>query len=171
MSTAGPSRWRRQSIPAQIKAQLSDRVLAAQRLRSGGWVVLTKAGIHAFADDRSPAFLDRPWHEVDQGEWDGEEYRIQLTWVDGTEPADLVLTSAEGAVADTLHERVQASLVHVEQEKAPGGGVLRGAIRRASSGELFSQVSVRGRVTRGPELEEQIVALENRVRSAVGMSP
>ena len=170
MSTVGPSRWRRPSVPAQIKDHLSDRVLAAQRLRSGGWVVLTKAGIHAFANDRGPAYLDRPWHEVDRGEWDGEEYRIRLTWVDGAEQSELVLLNADGAVADTLHERVQASLVHVEQEKAPGGGVLRGAIRRGPSGELFSQVSVRGRVTRGPELEEQIVALEHRVRSAVGMS-
>ena len=59
--------------------------------------------------------------------------------------------------------------MHLEQEKVPGGGVLRGAIRRDAEGELISQVSVKGKVTRGAALDQQVTALEARVRSAVGM--
>ncbi len=120
----------------------------------------------AGADERD---FDRPWHLVEGGQWNSEKRLLHVTWVDGEAATDLILDVDDQDVAAVLRERIESSLVHLEVEKLPDGGTLRGAIRRGSDGELFSQVSVRGKVRAGADLDHRVHVLEQRIRSAVGL--
>lgn len=56
----------------------------------------------------------RPWHLVDGGRWDPEESVLSVTWVDGS-PAGRWQLTTPGGVPDAFHERVNASVLLVEQ--------------------------------------------------------
>jgi hypothetical protein len=162
----------RDSLPAAAaeKMPAGVRPLLVQALDGGGWAVLARGSVLVVTDD--DLVLDRPWSDVDHGDWDGETRTMTLTWVDGATPTSLTLTEeAPSRFPLLIREQVEHSLVQVITEKAPGGGQLRAAVRRGPDGELFSQVTASGKVRSGPALEAQIADLERRIRSAVGLQP
>lgn len=155
-------------LPAEVADQVRGKVLAAGQVRGGGWLVLSTSGL-VLAGHRDSADVQRPWHLVDRGEWSSDGNRIHVTWVDGQEPIDVEMTQDDRNLAAVLREQVENSLVHAEVERLPGGGMLRGTIRRDSDGTLFSQVSITGKVRRDAALEERVRAMESRVRAQVGL--
>ncbi|MGC0142359.1 hypothetical protein [Pseudactinotalea sp. Z1732] len=160
-------RGKKTRLPAEMAGLVRGEVLAAAQLRGGGWLVLTPAAVVVIGTGSGD--FERAWHTVDRGEWSSDGNRIQLTWVDGHEPVELQLVHDDRELADILRGEVEASLVHAEVERLPGGGTLRGAIRRDAEGQLFSQVSVSGRVHRGEDLDQRVRAMEGRVRAQVGL--
>lgn len=56
----------------------------------------------------------KPWHLVDAGRWDPEESVLAVTWVDGS-PAGRWQLAKPGGAPDAFHERVNASVLLVEQ--------------------------------------------------------
>ncbi|HIZ36896.1 MAG TPA: hypothetical protein H9815_14075 [Candidatus Ruania gallistercoris] len=155
----------RARIPAKV------RVLTVRRLADHAWAVVTTHRLLVLEEDRT--VLDRPWAEVDRATMDSDTEELTVTWVDGS-PPDVLLVGEDPGVSDftfAVKERVDNSLVHLELEQLPGGGVLRGAIRRNPDGSLFSQVSVSGARRAPADLEERAAALEARVRSVVGLTP
>ena len=158
----------RTNLPQDVADQVTGKVLAAAQVRGGGWLVLSTSGL-VLAGHPDSADQQRPWHVVDRGEWSSDGNRIQVTWVDGQAPIDVELTRDDREIAAVLREQVEHTLVHAEVERLPGGGMLRGTIRRDSDGTLFSQVSIVGKVRRDEALAVRVRAMESRVRSQVGL--
>ena len=160
-------------LPDSVRAQIPPkaRVLVVRRLGDGTWAVVTSDRLLVLDEDR--AVLDRPWAEVDRATMDSDTEELSVTWVDGTAP-DVLPVGEESGVSDftfAIKERVDNSLVHLELEQLPGGGVLRGAIRRNPDGTLFSQISISGARRAPADLEARATDLEARIRSVVGLTP
>lgn len=160
-------------MPEPIRAQIPPRlrVLTVRKLGDETWAVVTTERL--LVVDEQHMVLDRPWSEVDRATMDADTEELAVTWVDGSEPAVLPV-GEESGVSDftfAVKERVDHSLVHLELEQLPGGGVLRGAIRRNPDGSLFSQVSISGARRTPADLEARATELEARVRSVVGLTP
>lgn len=158
----------RTARPRWVTDAVDDRILAAGELEGGDWVVLTRTGATLVAEDG--VRWQHPWHEIERGEWDGETHTLSVHLV-GSPQAHPLVTREEHprSLPLVFRERVDASVVLVENEPARGGGTLRAAVRRTPDGDLLTQVLAVGRVRRGPDLDAQIDALETKVRDAVGM--
>ncbi|MFV0426667.1 MAG: hypothetical protein ACK5KU_06480 [Beutenbergiaceae bacterium] len=159
----------RQAIPDWVTAAASGRLLHAEALIGGNWILLSAAEIREVSPEGS--LWARPWHEVDHGDWDGEQHQLSITWV-GEEAVTNVQTASQYPRTFPLvfREGVEASVVYSETETSPGGGVVKAAIRRGPGGRLLSQVFSVGTVYAGPTLDAQVGRLEARVREAVGMT-
>lgn len=154
--------------PSQVSETVDGPILDAAEVAGDRWLVLTRREVVLVGGDG--AIWRHPWHEVERGEWDGEAHTLTVHWVGDRSPA--VLTTVAEQPRDlplTFRERVDASVVHVETERARGGGTLRAAVRRTPDGGLLTQVIAVGRIRPGPDLDAQVDALETRVRDAVGM--
>ncbi|GAB2601408.1 hypothetical protein [Pseudactinotalea suaedae] len=159
---------RAQRPPAFVRAAVAERPLAWAALDGDRWLVLARSELALLTGEALT--WRRPWHEVERGEWDGERHALTVHWVGVPEPD--VLVTVEERPRDlplTFRERVEASVVHSESERAVGGGRLRAVVRRTPEGELLTQVLAVGRVQPGPALDAQIDALEAKVRDAVGL--
>ena len=91
-------------------------------------------------------------------------------WVDGEPPVRLVLAEP-GVLPETLHERVQASVVLAETIDLGQQRTAKVVVRRdLATGELLSQ-AVLGRGVRStdPGVREQVRAGLARVREQVGL--
>ncbi|UFU01719.1 hypothetical protein LQF12_09290 [Ruania suaedae] len=164
-------RRRRSELPDAVRSRLEAgaRVLGSTDLAGGGGVVVTTVGLLTWGEEGVE--VDRPWSEVDAAGWDSEAGTIIVTWVDGAPATSLDVGEGTGVreLAYTIKERVDHSLVVLETVSLPGGGHLRGAVRRNADGSLFSQVTISG-VRRPPaDVQERAAALEERVRAAVGL--
>lgn len=161
--------WTRSSrTPPQVTKAVDGPILEVSEVDGDRWLVLTPTEVALVGTDG--LLWRRPWHEVERGEWDGERHALTVHWVGERSP--LVLTTvAENprTLPLAFRERVDASVVFVETERARGGGTLRAAVRRTPDGGLLTQVIAVGRVRPGPDLDAQVDALERRVRDAVGM--
>ncbi|WP_157612356.1 hypothetical protein [Ruania albidiflava] len=160
-------------LPEPIRAQIpaGAKVLASRELTDGHWAVATAERVLVLEAEKS--LVDRPWAEVDRATMDSDTEELTVTWVDGAEPTVLPVGDQPG-VADftfAVKERVDNSLVHVETEELPGGGVLRGAIRRNPDGSLFSQVTISGARRTPTDIDRRAADLETRIRGVVGLTP
>ena len=160
-------------LPESVRARIPSgaRVLAVRRLGDGSWAVVTTERFLVLEEDHT--VLDRPWAEVDRATMDSDTEELAVTWVDGS-PPDVLAVGESPGISDftfAVKERVDNSLVHLELEQLPSGGVLRGAIRRNPDGSLFSQVSISGARRAPADLEARATELEARVRSVVGLTP
>ena len=162
---------RRPALPDDVRRALDlpagDRVLAVAA-SGAGWLVATRQALHVA---RGAAPVRRhPWSDVDRAAFAPEPAAITVHWVTGA-VEELPLTEpVPVAFAQTLRERVQSSVVHVETVTVPGAGPVRVALRRDEGGELFTQVIGSGRVDLA---DPAVVALlddaEARVRQAAGL--
>lgn len=102
-------RSRAVSVPDGVTLERGERVLATAATDEAAVVITARRLV-------VPGELDegKPWHLVDAGRWDPETSRLTVTWVDGTPPGSWHLTEP-GGVPDAFHERVNASVVLVEQ--------------------------------------------------------
>ena len=159
---------KRSKPPAWVGRSVPGKVMVAEALDDGRWLVLTRDEVALVAE--SGLQWRRPWFEVERGEWDGESHTLTVHWVGDATPVPLTTQSESSKTLPlAFREQVDASVVHVETERARGGGSLRGAVRRRPDGSLLVQVLGVGRLRPGPELEAQVDALEARLRDAVGL--
>ena len=162
----------RNPVPRDVRARLAGgpggRTLAAGRL-TDGWAVATTTGIAVVPDDGD--VLRRAWSDVDGARLDPASAELTVTWVDGLPPTVLHLADdRDVSLPRTLHERVQQSVVHSETVRLPRGDVVRVALRRSPTGELFTQVIGPGAVDlTDPATAELVNAAEARVREAAGL--
>lgn len=169
MSMAYP----RRRLPRSARAALPRRVqiLSWCAAADGRTAVVTSAALVVLreGEDRQ----ERAWGDVDHASLDADRSELTVTWVDGSPATVLPLPEEQGVTEFTraVKERVDHSLVHHEIEKLPGGGHLRGAIRRNPDGSLFSQVTVSGTSRPPGDIEDRARSMEQRVRAAVGMQP
>ena len=145
-------------------------MLASRALEDGTWAVATAEALLVL--DEENIVLDRPWADVDRATMDADTEELTVTWVDGGKPVVLAVGDRPGVSDFTfaVKERVDNSLVHQEIEELPGGGVLRGAIRRNPDGSLFSQVTISGTGRAPTDIEQRTAALEERIRGVVGLT-
>jgi len=162
---------RRTPLPASVRSALelarTDRIIASAEI-TDGWAIATRLAL--YLSDAGAEVRRRPWGDVDRASLDPETATVTVVWVDGrTEHLHLVDNRRPG-FARAMHERVQSSVVHAETVPLPGGGQVRVALRRDEAGELFSQVTGKGRVDlTDPAVAVLVDAAEARVRGAAGL--
>lgn len=172
-------RWRRQGrvveLPSQVRARLGlerkERMLAhGQDDNTGAYVVVTTTHlVVATPEDR---LLRRPWHEVDAGSWSPETWTLSVTWVDGSRAGQWSFRDQAGVIAETFHERVQASVVRSEPLglKGPNGNGRVVVRRDLASGELFLQTVLGRRVdSSDPAVGAAIERVSAGLRDDVGL--
>lgn len=148
-----------------------ERMLASTRVGPGErWVLATSHGLVEVGPD-AQAVTRRPWHEVDAASWSREASTLTVTWVDGSRPAQWALAD-ERLFLQVVRERVQASVVLVEEVALPGRRVVRAAIRQdlTTHGLLEQVVLGRG----GPLDRPAQAAVERafvRLREQTGIPP
>lgn len=80
-----PPEGRAHDVPRAVLPQLGrgEQVLATAREDAGGhWLVLTTWRLLERTEDGG-AVLERPWHEVDTGSWDPDQWVLSVVFVDG----------------------------------------------------------------------------------------
>ncbi len=167
---------RRPGIPDDVVAAIAptgrERLLAWATDGAGTTVVAGRHRLHVVAPGPEGAAtlrVSRPWHLVDSGRW-SDEGELRVVWVDGEPPVRLVLAEP-GVLPETLHERVQASVVLAETIDLGQQRTAKVVVRRdLASGELLSQ-AVLGRGVRStdPGVREQVRAGLAQVREQVGL--
>ena len=158
-------------LPPDVRVLLGmskgDRVLAAAEI-TGGWAIASRRALRVTGADGE--ILRRPWADVDRASLDPATDTITVVWIDGGTLDLHLLDNRRPAFSRTLHERVQASVVHRETVRIPGGSQVQVALRRDEHGELFSQLIGRGRVDlTDPTVAALVDAAEARVRGAAGL--
>ncbi|MBD5787964.1 hypothetical protein IF650_17535 [Cellulosimicrobium terreum] len=166
--------FRRPTLPDDVRRALDlgpgDKVLAVAELVDGSWAVATRARLVTCGHDGSQAAA-RPWADVDRASYSPETSTIAVTWVDGADLLALAIADPRRtALAQTLRERVQSSVVLSETVTLAAGRTARVAVRRDVDGRLFSQVVAEAGVDLDdPEVAARVDAAESRVRSASGL--
>lgn len=165
---------RRHALPDDVRRALDlpagDRVLAAAASR-GRWLVATRLALYVAGGPADGVPVRRHlWSDVDRASFAPDPPAITVHWVSGA-AEDLPLDPpVPVAFAQTLRERVQSSVVHVETVSVPGAGPVRVALRRGEAEELFTQVIGTGRVDLAdPAVAALLDAAEARVRAAAGL--
>jgi hypothetical protein len=159
---------RRPPVPADVAAAIApedgDKLLAWGHDGQGTTAVAGRHRLHVVTAGEDGALahvLDRPWHLVDAGTWNGEDVSLRVTWVDRHPPTRLVLTEP-GMFPQVLRERVQASVVLAESLDLGPGRTARVAVRRVlSSGELVSQAIL------GPGVRLEDAGVRDEVMAAL----
>lgn len=154
---------------------------AAIDLRGGkvlDWAVEELTGTTVIAGSRNlyavtsaaAQVLDRPWHLVDTGAWNGDRSALTVTWVDGA-PGNQWVLERPGTFPRTLRERVQASVVLAETLDLGERRTARVVIRKElGSGRLFGQTVLgRGVSTSDPGVAEATQWAMARLREQVGL--
>jgi hypothetical protein len=165
------------AVPAQVRTALGlergERVLAAARLRSGGWLVATTLALHVTGADGSAATSRHSWDRVAGAVWSDTAAMLQVTWVDGARQLVVELAGDEGLLPEVVRERVEASVVLSRRFEVPGRRGVRVAIRRAHHGaELSTQVVAdRGVDLTDPAIAARVAAELADLREQVGMRP
>lgn len=148
-----------------------ERLLASTRVGpSERWVLATSYGLVEVGPG-AQAVTRRPWHEVDAASWSREASTLTVTWVDGSRAAQWALAD-ERLFLQVVRERVQASVVLVEDVPLPGRRVVRAAIRQdlTTHGLLEQVVLGRGGPLDTPA-EAAVAGALDRLRQQTGMPP
>ncbi|WP_263119320.1 hypothetical protein [Cellulomonas fimi] len=164
---------RRPTLPDALRRSLDlparDTVLAAAELGAdGGWLVATRLALHVLpaAGDR----LTRSWSQVDRGTFDPEVPSITVHWVTGDADEYVLADPRPARFTQTFRERVQSSVVHVQNVQVPGAGTVRVALRRDPDGTLLTQVIGSAQVDLAdPGTVALVDAAEREVRAAAGL--
>lgn len=168
-------RGRQEPLPQQVEAALGlgrgERVLAAARTTDQEWLVTTSWRVAVVTAD-GDVQLARPWWHVDGGAWDPDTESLEVSWVDGSDGARLGLPSP-GRVPETLHERVQASVVLMRHLDLGPGRRVRVAIRKDLQDRSLLEQVLPGPGTRttDPELVAAVVRARAELRDQAGMGP
>jgi hypothetical protein len=167
--------FRRTSLPDEARRALDvprgEKLLAAAPLADGRWAVATTAELAVVQERPGRVAMRRPWWDVDRAAFDPERSTVTVEWVDAEPDTRLSLRDPERTTfPHVLRERVQWSVVIAEVIGLPRGGEAKVAVRRTTSGELFSQaIAGPGVDLDDPEVAPVVDAAEDRVRSAAGL--
>ncbi len=148
-----------------------ERLLASTRAAAGEhWVLATSYGLVELGSGGQVRWR-RPWHAVDAASWSRETSTLTVTWVDQARPAQWELAD-ERLFLQVVRERVQASVVVVEQVPLPGRRVVRAAIRQDLTTRGLLEQVVLGR---GGPLDSAgqaaVASAFARLREETGMPP
>ncbi|NNG40527.1 hypothetical protein HJ588_14755 [Flexivirga sp. ID2601S] len=164
----------RPQVPDDVLARLElprgEKVLAAAvDANTGAHVVATTLHL-AVVTDRSVA-LRKPWHLVDAGQWEPQTWTLTVTWVDGSRPGQWTFAPQDTRLPETVHERVQSTVVLSEPLPLTGRRRGRVVIRRdLQTGGLLTQ-TVLGRGVRGddPEVAAAVSRVSAYLQEQVGL--
>jgi hypothetical protein len=168
---------RRSSLPARVRTVLGlergERVLAAARLRNGGWLVATTLALHVTGPEGSAETSRHSWDRVAGAVWSDTAAMLQVTWVDGGRQLVVELAGEDGLLPEVVRERVEASVVLTRRFEVQGRRGVRVAIRRAHHGaELRTQVVAdRGVDLTDPAIAARVAVELADLREQVGMRP
>lgn len=162
------SRWQRPRavpVPSGVELDRGERVLATAA--AGDEVVVITS--HRLVVPGGPLAEGRAWHLVDRGRWDPETDVLTVTWVDGG-PAGRWTIPEPGGVPDAFHERVQASVVLVEDVTLDRARRARVVLRKdLASGRVLAQTIVgRGCDPDDPQLVAATEEVAARLAEQVG---
>lgn len=164
---------RRPSLPDSLRRGLDlptgDKVLSATRLADDqGWLVATRLALHILP--LAGEHEAHPWSDVDRGSFDPETPAITVHWVTGQAQEFPLADQRPARFTQTFRERVQSSVVHVQNVQIPGAGTVRIALRRDPAGALLTQVIGSPQVDLAdPGVAALIDSAEREVRSAAGL--
>lgn len=159
------------ALPADVRARVEllpkERTLATAHDRTGTWVLVGTARLYAVP----PAgdVLARPWHLVDGGNWNHDEFTLTVSWVDGARPQQWVFRDSTALLA-ALRERVQASVVLAEVIPL-GSRQARVVIRKNLADGTLHDQTILGRGVRmtDPGVAEALSDARARLREQVGL--
>jgi hypothetical protein len=163
-------RWRRERavpVPDDVALARGERVLATARAGESTLVLTSQRLLVPGETDEG-----RAWHLVDRGRWDPGTDTLSVTWVDHAPAGRWVLTEA-GGVPDAFHERVQASIVLVEEVVLDRARRARVVLRKdLASDRILAQTIVGTRCDPDdPELVAATEAAAARLAEQVGREP
>ena len=156
-------------LPDGVELERGERVLATAATSAGETVVITSQRLIVPGGELATG---KPWHLIDGGKWDPGTDLLSVTWVDRTPPSSWRLTDP-GGVPQALHERVNASVVLMEQVKLDQDRRARVVLRRdLTSGRVLAQTIVgRGCDPDDPQLVAATEAVAARLAEQVGREP
>lgn len=164
---------RRPALPDTLRRSLDlpagDKVLSATMLADDqGWLVASRLALHLLPTTGDHAA--HPWSDVDRGSFDPETPAITVHWVTGEAEEFPLADPRPTRFTQTFRERVQSSVVHVQNVQVPGAGTVRIALRRDPAGTLLTQVIGSPQVDLAdPGVAALIDSAEREVRSAAGL--
>ncbi|WP_265522036.1 hypothetical protein [Oerskovia flava] len=166
----------RHGLPDAVRRSLDlpagDSILTSAELVDGSWAIASRGALTVASADAGTAgpARTRPWYDVDRAAFDPETTTITIEWVDADTTLLPLANARRTALAQTVRERVQSSVVLAETLTFPGGGKAKVAVRRDAQGGLFSQVVAHPGLDLGdPSVIERIDLTEARLRSASGL--
>lgn len=156
------------SVPDGVSLERGERVLATG-VADDATVVITSRRLVVPGGDLDEG---RPWHLVDGGRWDPEESVLSVSWVDGSAPGRWHLTSP-GGVPDAFHERVNASVLLVEQVRIDPTRRARVVLRKdLTTDRVIAQTIVaKGCDPDDPQLVAVTEEVAARLAEQVGREP
>ncbi|NHN57443.1 hypothetical protein G9U51_16875 [Calidifontibacter sp. DB0510] len=164
--------------PAADKAAVSrldlrggERALASARDdNTGAVVVATSYRLAVVREDA--VVLDRPWSDVDAGQWDPHTWTLSITWVDRSRAGQWTFKNQDTRMPEVVHERVQASVVlaaplALAGRRQTGRVVVR---KNLADGRLFVQ-EVLGRGVRpdDPDVALEVARVSADLKDQVGL--
>ncbi len=160
-----------QEVARQVGLESGERVLAyAVDDNTGAHVVATTTHLTVAGAERQ--VLRRPWHEVDAGQWSAEHWTLSVSWVARVRPAQWTFHGQDTRLPETVHERVQASVVlsaelPLQDRRQRGRVVVR---KDLATGEMLIQ-TVLGRSTpaNDPQVQQAVATLAADLRERVGI--
>ena len=153
-------------VPEGLTTLAGERVLATAATADEEVVVITTQRLVVPGGDLDEG---RPWLLVVRGCWDPDTDVLSVTWVDGS-PAGRWRLTRPGGVPDLFRERVQASIVLVEEVALDRTRRARVVLRRdlASDVVLAQTIVGRGCDPDDPELVAATEAVADRLAEQVG---
>lgn len=106
------------AVPDEVVAALEctrgERVLAhVVDDNNGAYVVATTLRVAAVTPD-GRVVLERPWHEVDTGQWSTDTRTLTASWVDHARPAQWTFRDQTSRLPEVFKERVNATVLVTE---------------------------------------------------------
>lgn len=151
--------FRRPDIPDDVRAAAGlhrrERVLAGAALTDGAWAVATDRRLVVVAAGEQPR-VDEPWHQVDTGAWNGDDGVLAIAWVDGRRTWLSLADSAAVRLPTVLRERVDSTVVAVQEFAVRGRGGGRLVARRIGEGLALQVLLRRGTDPSDPEVAEAL---------------
>ena len=191
-----PMWWRKAAqLPPFVRERVPKDVHAAAQAESGEWLAACGEALWVIGAEcgganaelgvtkqpsgvtkaepgvtkAEPAVTNYPWWQFANGAFQGEERRLQLSFIDA-EAEQLEFTLAERGARQfvaAITERIDDSIVHQQFVELPSGVTARGQVRRGSDGELFAQVP--WDEAAGEADRVVLAALERELLEAVGI--
>lgn len=157
-------------VPEGLTLGEGERPVAVARDRSDGTVTATTHRLIAVPKGASEPALARPWHLVDTGAWRPETQVLSVSWVD-REPPNAWELAVAGAIPVAFRERVQASVVLVEQVSVDRSRRARVAVRKdlATDALMVQAVYARGSSPSDPELAAAVQEAAERLGEQAGL--
>lgn len=152
----------------ELASQLdSGRFLNATELSDDRYLIFTSGGFH-IVTSAGEMQVNRPWTDVSAGRWSDDEQELTVTWVDQAPPVVLDLQNAPKEIPITFRECVNYSVVAVRTRRIGEGKMVRAAVRRRETGEMFTQTTASGPGADLREVPDIVTDLEREVLEFIG---